>query len=115
VTFDGLFLLLLFFNFHNNFLASFSKTASEYANLGLGAVKVVITITSVFLMDRLGRRLLHLIGLGGMCICSVILVISLVIHVPGQTLHGISLGATLLFVAFFGIGPGKNPEFEFTH
>ncbi len=93
--------------------AGFTKTTAEYANLGLGVMSILITIVCVFLIDRLGRRLLYLIGLGGMCVSSVILVITLVINAPGQALHFISFAATLIFVAFYDIGPGKNQEFEF--
>ncbi|CAF4399446.1 unnamed protein product, partial [Adineta steineri] len=60
--------------------AGFSKEVSSYANLGLGGANIIVTIISVFLMDRLGRRILHLTGIGGMFITSLILVISLLVQ-----------------------------------
>ncbi|CAF3685220.1 unnamed protein product [Rotaria sordida] len=60
--------------------AGYKKDIAEYANLGLGATSVFFTLISVFLMDRLGRRILHLSGLGGMFITSLILVISLIVQ-----------------------------------
>jgi SP family facilitated glucose transporter-like MFS transporter 1 len=88
--------------------AGFNQQASEYANLGLGGALILITIISIFLMDRLGRRLLHLIGLGGMLTTSLILVISLLVQ-STNFWNKISLIMTILFVAFFGIGPGSIP------
>src|SRR4051794_39847626 len=58
----------------------FNQQTAEYANLAFGGVIALITIISVFLMDRLGRRPLHLIGLGGMFTTSIILVISLLVQ-----------------------------------
>ena len=69
---------------------------------------ILITIISIFLMDRLGRRLLHLIGLGGMFMTSLILVISLLVP-SNDVWNKISLIMTILFVVFFGIGPGSIP------
>ena len=69
---------------------------------------ISITIISIFLMDRLGRRLLHLIGLGGMFMTSLILVISLLVP-SNDVWNKISLIMTILFVVFFGIGPGSIP------
>jgi MFS family permease len=91
--------------------AGFTKISAEYANLGLGAVYIIAAVISIYLMDRRGRRFLHLVGLGGMLVTSVILVISLVVHAPGQALHIVSLVTTLFFAAFFSIGPGKNQSY----
>ncbi|CAF0813050.1 unnamed protein product [Adineta steineri] len=88
--------------------AGFSKEVSSYANLGLGGANIIVTIISVFLMDRLGRRILHLTGIGGMFITSLILVISLLVQ-PTPFWNMMSLVMTILYVAFFGIGPGSIP------
>jgi SP family facilitated glucose transporter-like MFS transporter 1 len=88
--------------------AGYDQQAAEYGNLGFGGALIIITIISIFLMDRVGRRLLHLIGLGGMLVASLILVISLL--VPSTKFWNIiSLIMTILFVTFFGIGPGSIP------
>ncbi|CAF1544014.1 unnamed protein product, partial [Adineta steineri] len=47
-------------------------------------------------MDRVGRRLLHLIGLGGMIITSLILFISLLLQ-SINVWNKISLAMTILF------------------
>ncbi len=88
--------------------AGFNQRTSEYANLCLGSAIILVTIISTFLMDRLGRRLLHLIGIGGMFITSLILVISLLVQ-STNFWNIISLIMTILFVAFFAVGPGSIP------
>ncbi len=88
--------------------AGYSQTVSEYANLGLGTANLIVTIISVFLMDRLGRRILHMTGLGGMFLTVILLVISLAVT-PTAAWNMISLIMTILFVGFFGVGPGSIP------
>lgn len=88
--------------------AGFNQQVAEYGNLGFGVALILITIISIFLMDRVGRRPLHLLGLGGMFITSLILVISLIVP-SNDAWNKISLIMTILFVVFFGIGPGSIP------
>lgn len=52
-----------------------------YATMGVGFIMVIMTLVSIPLMDRLGRRTLHLYGLGGMFLASIFLTISLLVKV----------------------------------
>jgi len=88
--------------------AGFSPSESQNLNLAIGATNIVVTIISVFLMDRLGRRILHLTGLAGMFITVIILVISLLVG-SSKGWSYISLIMTILFVALFAVGPGSIP------
>ena len=54
---------------------------ARLATIGVGVVMVVMTLVSIPLMDRIGRRALHLYGLGGMFISGMFLTISLLIQV----------------------------------
>lgn len=49
--------------------------------IGVGAIMVGMTLVSIPLMDRAGRRTLHLWGLGGMFIFSIFITISLLVMV----------------------------------
>ena len=69
--------------------------SSQYATLGVGAIMVTMTVVSIPLMDKLGRRTLHLVGFSffkndfffqmsflqigivGMIICSLLITITL--------------------------------------
>jgi len=87
--------------------AGIAETDAKYANLGVGALMVLMTFITVPLMDRLGRRVLHLSGLGGMCIMSVLIVVAANIDTDGAKIFLVV--ATLGFVVFFAVGPGSIP------
>ena len=89
---------------------------------------VFMTIVTIPLMDRVGRRTLHLIGLGGIILCSIMITIALnysgaatsntdplsldnTANDEGDT-NGVGIFlviATLSFVVFFALGPGSIP------
>lgn len=52
-----------------------------YATIGAGVVNTVFTVVSLFLVERAGRRTLHLVGLGGMALCAVLMTIALTLKV----------------------------------
>ena len=58
-----------------------SDTHAKYATIGIGAVMVIMTLISIPLMDKSGRRTLHLYGLGGMFIFSIFITISFLVKV----------------------------------
>ena len=87
---------------------------------------VTMTIVTIPLMDKLGRRTIHFIGITGMIICSILITIALNISnleavdcinvIPGSGDSTGSSGAgifavlaTLTFVVFFAFGPGSIP------
>uniref|UniRef100_A0A2K6MAL7 Major facilitator superfamily (MFS) profile domain-containing protein n=1 Tax=Rhinopithecus bieti TaxID=61621 RepID=A0A2K6MAL7_RHIBE len=69
-----------------------------------GVFHTTFTVVSLFLLERAGRRTLHMIGLGGMAFCSMLMT---------DEYNGMSfvfIRAILVFVAF-EIGPGPIPWF----
>jgi len=86
-----------------------SDDAAKYATIGVGAVMVIMTLVSIPLMDKAGRRTLHLYGLGGMFITSIFLTISLLVQFVYQGMSYVSVISILTFVVFFAIGPGSIP------
>lgn len=63
----------------------------------------------LFLVERAGRRTLHLVGLGGMAVCAAVMTIALALK--EKWIRYISIVATFGFVALFEIGPGPIPWF----
>ena len=61
--------------------AGLSHQTAQYATLATGAVNVSMTFVSALIMDRVGRRTLHLTGLGGMFISSYLLAVGLIFQV----------------------------------
>nr|XP_027806349.1 solute carrier family 2, facilitated glucose transporter member 3 [Marmota flaviventris] len=82
-----------------------------YATIGAGVVNTIFTVVSLFLVERAGRRTLHMIGLGGMAICSIIMTISLLLKDNYNAMSFVCITAILIYVAFFEIGPGPIPWF----
>ena len=70
-----------------------TETNAKYATIGIGTVMVIMTLISIPLMDKSGRRTLHLYGLGGMFIFSIFITISFLVKVsmtrviPGFIFH----------------------------
>lgn len=82
-----------------------------YATIGAGVVNTIFTVVSVFLVERVGRRSLHMIGLGGMAVCSITMTVSLLLKNNYSFMSYICIVAILVYVAFFEIGPGPIPWF----
>ena len=85
---------------------------------------VTMTIVTIPLMDKLGRRTIHFVGIIGMIICSILITIALNISdlesvdctaidsgsSSGTEGAGVfAIVATLAFVVFFAFGPGSIP------
>ncbi|XP_042557458.1 solute carrier family 2, facilitated glucose transporter member 3 [Dipodomys spectabilis] len=82
-----------------------------YATIGAGVVNTIFTVVSLFLVERVGRRTLHMIGLGGMAVCSGLMTVSLLMKDNFEAMSFICIAAILIYVAFFEIGPGPIPWF----
>lgn len=89
-----------------------SSTDAQYATLGVGGIMVVMTFVTVPLMDVAGRRSLHLIGLGGIFVCSVVFTITFTLQDKIEDngwLKYVAIASALTFVMFFALGPGSIP------
>lgn len=71
------------FYYSTNLFTSSGLTdeSAKFATIGIGCIMVCMTLVSIPLMDRTGRRTLHLYGLGGMFIFSIFITISFLIKV----------------------------------
>ncbi|XP_066908050.1 glucose transporter type 1 isoform X8 [Halyomorpha halys] len=93
-----------------------SEETAKDMTIGIGAIMVIMTLVTIPLMDRMGRRTLHLYGLGGMFIFSIFITISFLIkeffgYVQEMIdwMSYLSVVSTLMFVVFFALGPGSIP------
>ncbi|GBM55609.1 Glucose transporter type 1 [Araneus ventricosus] len=89
--------------------AGLPENAAKFATIGVGIVMVIMTLISIPLMDRKGRRTLQLYGLGGMFIFSIFITITMLVKFLYQWLSYFSVVSTLLFVVFYAMGPGPIP------
>ncbi|XP_037534624.1 solute carrier family 2, facilitated glucose transporter member 1 [Nematolebias whitei] len=92
----------------------FEKAGVEqpvYATIGTGVVNTAFTVVSLFVIERAGRRSLHLLGLLGMAGSAILLTIALALLEQLKWMSYLSIVAIFSFVAFFEIGPGPIPWF----
>lgn len=82
-----------------------SAATSILATAGVGAVNVVMTIVSIWLIDSLGRRQLLFWSLGGMAVTLFILSAAFSAGTSGQ-LAWIAVASVAAYVGFFAIGLG---------
>jgi len=104
--------------------AGLTGLAPIYATIGMGTVNVLQTIVSLWLVDhpKFGRRSLHIIGLTGMLLSSLLLVAALTVQESGkmdktatanqyQWASYLAIFFVLTFVISFATGPGSIPWF----
>jgi len=82
-----------------------SAATSILATAGVGAVNVIMTIVSIRLIDRLGRRQLLFWSLGGMAVTLFVLGGAFHVGVSGQ-LAWVAVASVAAYVGFFAIGLG---------
>jgi len=84
-----------------------SNEASIFPSIIVGAVNVIFTILSMFLLDRVGRRPLYFVGLSGICLSLIALGISFYFKdALGDSLKYFTVGSMLLYIAFFATSLG---------
>ncbi|XP_049764805.1 solute carrier family 2, facilitated glucose transporter member 1-like isoform X2 [Schistocerca cancellata] len=103
---------VMFFSTRIFTMAQLSKENAQYATLGMGSINVLMTVVSLVVVERAGRKTLLLIGFSGMCVVTILLTICIVYVKPGvMWLSVISIILVILFVVMFAVGPGSIPWF----
>ncbi|XP_015917703.1 solute carrier family 2, facilitated glucose transporter member 1 [Parasteatoda tepidariorum] len=102
--------------FSTDIFLSAGLTAEKALNatLGMGSINVVMTIVSLVLIERAGRRTLLLTGLAGMMVMTILLTICLAFQKSAPWLSYVSIICVITFVIMFAIGPGSIPWFLVT-
>ncbi|XP_006819906.1 solute carrier family 2, facilitated glucose transporter member 1-like [Saccoglossus kowalevskii] len=88
-----------------------NPSAVEYATVGTGAINVFMTIVSVFIIEKTGRRKLLIFPYIGTVIFCGIITLSLSLTDPNEqdAWTFISLACVYGYVICFAIGPGPIP------
>jgi len=71
------FLQVMFFSTRIFRMAQLDEKNAQYATLGMGAVNVLMTVVSMFIVEKAGRKTLLLVGFAGMCCTTILLTICL--------------------------------------
>ncbi|CAH0557960.1 unnamed protein product [Brassicogethes aeneus] len=92
-------------------MAGLQPPSSTYATLGMGAINVLMTLVSMVLVEKAGRKTLLLIGFGGMTVDTFLLFIGL-LYASTSTIASVACVIfVLVYVIMFAIGPGSIPWF----
>lgn len=79
-----------------------SAKAAILATAYIGAVNILMTVVSILLVDRVGRKPLLIVGTGGMAVSLAFIGYAFLAHLQG---FGVFLGV-LAFIAFFAVSLG---------
>ncbi|KAJ0184281.1 hypothetical protein K1T71_000704 [Dendrolimus kikuchii] len=91
-----------------------SEAQAQYATLGMGAMNVVMTIVSLFLVEIAGRKTLLLIGFSSMLACTISLTVANLYSEAHVWVSYLCIALVILFVVGFAVGPGSIPWFLVT-
>jgi len=92
--------------------AGLDEYKAQVATLGMGACNVAMTLVSLVLIEKAGRKTLMLTGLSVMLVTTTMILICL--NVKTETFSYISIVMVILFVVGFAVGPGSIPWFFVT-
>merc|ERR1712241_1236350 len=94
--------------------AGLDKDQSQSATLGMGAMNVLMTIVSLVLIEKAGRKTLMLVGLSLMIGMTILLLASLLTFTTVPAMSYVAVVAVITFVVGFATGAGSIPWFFVT-
>jgi sugar porter (SP) family MFS transporter len=88
--------------------AGFGNAASLLANVGIGAVNVGMTVVAIWLIDKVGRRVLLLSGTVGMAMALFVLAATFALggNTLGHTASIVAVVSLVVYTGSFAIGLG---------
>jgi sugar porter (SP) family MFS transporter len=88
-------------------MAGYQNVSSAIlATVGVGTINVLATFLAIWLLDRLGRKKLLYIGLGGMIVTLTLLGFGFFFHQESGFLSWLSASCLMAYIAFFAISLG---------
>ncbi len=90
-------------------MAAFTSTkAAIYASVWVGIVNVAMTIVALWLIDKMGRKPLLILGLSGIIISLIILGLGFLLMGESAIMGWVSLISLMVFIGSFAISLGVN-------
>lgn len=83
-----------------------TATVTIFATVGIGVVNVLLTVVSILLIDRVGRRPLLLVGISGMIVSLGIMGLAFIIPGLTSSLGWVAVICLMLYVGSFAISLG---------
>ncbi|XP_029651640.1 solute carrier family 2, facilitated glucose transporter member 1 isoform X1 [Octopus sinensis] len=88
-----------------------SAKVAQIASILTMVLNLMVNFVSAFLVDRLGRKILHLAGLSGMFFASIFIVVASVFREKYSWMSYLTVACVCFYIIFFSIGPGSIPWF----
>ncbi|KAJ3653795.1 hypothetical protein Zmor_013028 [Zophobas morio] len=85
--------------------------SATFATMGMGAINVLMTIVSLVLVEKAGRKTLLLLGFGGMAIDTLLLTIAMNFTSIEPNLSYLCIVLVFIYIIMFASGPGSIPWF----
>lgn len=95
------------FYYSETILTNAGVENAKYTTPFIGLILIITTVISIPLMEVKGRRFLHLLGLAGMFVFSVVMTISTVLKY--DWIKYLNVVGMMCYIFFFAIGPGSIP------
>ncbi|KAK6621842.1 hypothetical protein RUM44_001649 [Polyplax serrata] len=95
-------------------MSNLSDVHAQYATLAMGVVNVAMTVVSLILVEKAGRKTLLLTGFIGMFVVALFLTVCLAYAETSTAISYVCIVLVLLFVIMFAVGPGSIPWFLVT-
>jgi len=90
------------------------ESEAQNATLGMGTMNVLMTVVSLVLIEKAGRKTLMISGLCGMFITTTLILVSLLTFKTAHFMSYVAIAGVILFVVSFATGPGSIPWFFVT-
>ncbi|KAB0797312.1 hypothetical protein PPYR_08306 [Photinus pyralis] len=84
---------------------------AQYATLGMGGLNVFMTLVSLILVEKAGRKTLLLVGFAGMTIDVFVLIFTMIYSKESQFARYMCIVLILIYIILFASGPGSIPWF----
>lgn len=89
-------------------MAGFTEGVSAiWASVGVGVVNVLFSIIAMIYVDRLGRRKLFFIGMGGIAVSLIVVAVCFMISGSAASIvRYVTIAAVFMYIAFFAMSIG---------
>ena len=91
--------------------AGLDTTNAIYGTMGVGIINVLMTVVSVVLVEKAGRKTLLLVGLAGAAVTTIVLTACLALKTVTIVVSYLAVVSVFFFVIFFATGLGSIPWF----
>ncbi|XP_065164046.1 solute carrier family 2, facilitated glucose transporter member 1-like isoform X2 [Atheta coriaria] len=102
---------VMFFSTKIFMMAGLTEDSASYATMGMGSINVLMTIVSLVLVEKAGRKTLLLVGFAGMTVVTLCLTFAMLYATTAKWISYLCIILVLLFVILFATGPGSIPWF----